>query len=240
MKAPSSARSRAAFTLIELLVVIGIIVILMGLLLGAIPAMREAARKAEARQTVQAITVAADAYYAEYAKFPSVEDPSKPKPPGAVEDTVVGDPKYNADNPNNTLFFTLRNIPKGPNQNYVLNPRKVVYYGGKGAAVSALNQPRSGFFDKTVEGAAPAPDKDGCLYDPWGLQYGVVLDTTGDERIDLKRFYTDFSGDDPTTGKAPRMRAGAFAVGKDGRIGKNGDMLYKNGTEPSGDVISFE
>jgi prepilin-type N-terminal cleavage/methylation domain-containing protein len=241
MKASSSTGSRSAFTLVELLVVIGIIVILMGLLLGAIPAVKEAARKTEAKQTVQAIAVAANAYYTEYAKFPPVEDPNSPKPPGTViKDTVVGDPIYNAENPNNTLFFTLRNIPKGPNENSALNPRKVVFYDGKGATVSASNQPRSGFYDKTSQGAAPEETKDGCLYDPWGVQYGVIMDTTGDERIDLENFYTDFSNDDPQSGKAARKRAGAFSVGKDGQLGKKGDKLFRNGTETSDDVISFE
>jgi prepilin-type N-terminal cleavage/methylation domain-containing protein len=239
MKASSSTGSRSAFTLVELLVVIGIIVILMGLLLGAIPAVKEAARKTEAKQTAQAVQVAANAYYTEYAKFPPVEPPGSTQPKD-IEDIVVGDTKYGAKHPNNTLFFTLRNIPKGPNEQSKLNPRKVVFYDGKGATVSAANQPRSGFFDRTAQGSAPSEEQDGCLYDPWGMQYGVIMDYTGDERIDLKDFYTDFSNDDPQTGKAPRKRAGAFSVGKDGQLGKKGDKTYRNGTEQSDDVVSFD
>jgi type II secretory pathway pseudopilin PulG len=240
MKTHPSRVFRFAFTLVELLVVIGIIVILMGMLLGVIPAIRNSARKAEARQTAATITVATNAYYTDYAKFPSVEDSSNPRPPGDAKDTVVGDPRYAAETPNNALFFTLRNIPKGPNQNGVQNPRKVVYYEGKGATVGASDQPRSGFFDRTVQGAVPDKDRDGCLYDPWGFQYGVVLDTTGDERIDLKDFYTDFTGNDPAAGKAPRRRSGAFSVGKDGMPGKHGNRLYKDGADQSDDIVSFD
>ena len=100
---------------------------------------------------------------------------------------------------------------------------------------------RSGFFDKTAKGVTPEAELDGCLYDPWGLQYGVVLDQNGDARIDLDGFYNDFAGTGaPPTGKAPSKRVGAFSVGKDGKLGKDGDKLFRKGTEASDDVVSFD
>ena len=243
MKRHSPAKNLTAFTLVELLVVISIIVILMSLLLTAVPAVKESSRKLEARNMAGTVVNAANAYYTEYAKFPSVLSPSEAKanPPSNTEDTIVGDKDaMSADLPNNTVFNTLRAINKGVNDNNLLNPRKVVFMEGKAAIVSANNKARAGFFDRTQSGSAPPENEDGCLYDPWGYQYGVVLDTTGDERIDLTNYYTDFTGANPTSGKAPRKRAGCFAVGKDGTLGKKGNNTYKTGTEASDDVISWE
>ena len=241
MKTPAFTSSRAAFTLVELLVVIGIIVILMSLLLGAIPGVQNSMRKTEAKNMTNQIAVAVNAYYTEYAKFPPVEDPSaKTKTQAVDEDTVVGDPKLGAKLPNNVLFHTLRNIPKTPNDNYQLNPRKVGFFDGKAAIVSAANKPRGGFFDRSTQGTSPDAEVDGCLYDPWGTQYGVVMDTTGDERIDLENFYLDYTGDDAVSGKAPRKRTGAFSVGKDEMLGNKNNKLYRNGTDTSDDVVSWE
>jgi prepilin-type N-terminal cleavage/methylation domain-containing protein len=238
----SRTRSQAGFTLVELLVVVGIIVVLMSLLLTAVPAVKDAQRKLDARQTSSQIVAAVNAYYTEYAKFPpvvSAEEAAK-SPNNAQKDTVVGDEKMSATAQNAALFNTLRNIPKTPNENYILNPRRVVFYEGKAAIVATGNKPRQGFFDRTNDGAAAPEQLAGGLYDPWGKQFGVVVDTTGDERINLDGYYADFTGDDPTTGKAPRKRVGAFSMGKDETLGKNGDRTYRKGNDVSDDVISWE
>jgi prepilin-type N-terminal cleavage/methylation domain-containing protein len=243
MKRPSPAKIQTAFTLIELLVVISIIVILMSLLLTAVPAVKESGRKLEARNMASNIVAAANAYYTEYAKFPPVLSPAEAKatPPDPEVDTVVGDrDAMNADKPNNALFHTLRAVPKGVNEGGLLNPRKVVFMEAKAAIVSAAGKARAGFFDRTQTGTAPPEDQDGCLFDPWGYQYGVILDTTGDERIDLANFYTDYSNADAASGKAPRKRVGAFSVGKDGELGKKGNKTMRSGNEASDDVVSWE
>lgn len=238
MKRFSPAASRTGFTLVELLVVIGIIVILMSLLLTAIPAVKEASRKLEAKNTVNQITVAANAYYTEYAKFPPLSEPGAP-PPDAAADQWVGDPVMTATSNNNVLFFTLRNIAKGPNKENNANPRRVVFYEGKSAVVSNAGKPRSGFFDRSANGGTPPANEESCLYDPWGKQYGVILDTTGDDRIDMEGIYTDFQGA-TDSGKAPRKKVGAFAVGKDEKLGNNGDKAYRTSSETSDDVVSWE
>jgi prepilin-type N-terminal cleavage/methylation domain-containing protein len=241
MKRVSPSPAKAAFTLVELLVVIGIIVVLMSLLLTAVPAVKDAQRKLDARQTSTQIVAALNAYYTEYAKFPPVTSPSAAAadPQSGTKDTIVGDPVMNTGLVNNTLFYTIRAIPKGPNVDSLLNPRKVVFYDGKVATLSA-NKPRGGFYDRAANGSAPPDDEGGCLYDPWGKQFGVIMDSTGDERIDLASVYTDFGGDDPTSGKAPRKRAGAFSMGKDETLGNNGDRVYRNNNTLSDDVVSWE
>jgi prepilin-type N-terminal cleavage/methylation domain-containing protein len=238
MKRFSPVASRAGFTLVELLVVIGIIVILMSLLLTAIPAVKESSRKLEAKNMVNQIAVAANAYYTEYAKFPPLTDPNAPAP-AADQDQWVGDQVMGAQHNNNALFFTLRNINKGPNQEYAANPRRVVFFEGKAAIVSDAGKPRAGFYDRSNNGGTPPSDQESCLYDPWGKQYGVMLDTTGDDRINLDGVYTDFSGVGES-GKAPRKKVGAFAMGKDEGLGRKGSKAYRDGTETSDDVVSWE
>jgi prepilin-type N-terminal cleavage/methylation domain-containing protein len=238
MKRFSPVAPRTGFTLVELLVVIGIIVILMSLLLGAVPAVKEASRKLEAKNMVNQIAVAANAYYTEYAKFPPLSDPNTP-PPESDGDEKVGDPEMGVKNNNNALFFTLRNINKGPNQDYSTNPRRVVFMEGKAATVSNAGKPRGGFFDRSANGSTPPSNEESCLYDPWGKQYGVILDTTSDDRIDLDGVYTDFSGSGES-GKAPRKKVGAFSMGKDEALGKKGSKSYRSGSDTSDDVVSWE
>jgi prepilin-type N-terminal cleavage/methylation domain-containing protein len=238
MKRISPVAPRAGFTLVELLVVIGIIVILMSLLLGAIPAVKEASRKLEAKNTVNQICVAANAYYTEYAKFPPLTDPSAP-PSDEDKDEWVGDSAMTAKLNNNALFFTLRNINKGPNEGNSANPRRVVFYEAKSAIVSEAGKPRGGFYDRAANGGTPPSTEESCLYDPWGKQYGVIFDTTGDDRINMEGIYSDFQGA-TESGKAPRKKVGAFAMGKDGELGKKGDKAYRSGNETSDDVISWE
>lgn len=238
MKRFSPVASRAGFTLVELLVVIGIIVILMSLLLTAIPAVKEASRKLEAKNMVNQITVAANAYYTEYAKFPPLSAPGSPAP-AANSDQWVGDQAMTATNNNNVLFFTLRNIAKGPNTDNATNPRRVVFFEGKSAVVSSAGKPRGGFFDRSASGGSPPSAEESCLYDPWGKQYGVILDTSGDDRIDMEGIYTDFQGASES-GKAPRKKVGAFAMGKDNQLGKAGDKAFRTSSEPSDDVVSWE
>ncbi len=241
MKRTASNRPLAAFTLVELLVVIAIIVILMGLLLAAVPAVKEAARKAEARNTANMVVTAINSYYTEYARFPPTDDPNQPASAssGVVDDIVVGDQRMGATIPNNAVFYTLRNIAKGPNDSFAANPRKIVFYDGKSANVSSSGSARGGFYDRTSTGGPPPPSEESCLFDPWGDQYGIIFDANGDDRIDLKGYYGDYTGVD-TSGMAPRRKVGCFAMGKDGKLGNNGDHVYKNGTELSDDVVSWE
>jgi prepilin-type N-terminal cleavage/methylation domain-containing protein len=229
MKTPSQVCLFRGFTLIELLTVIAIIAILMGLLFPAVAAVKENARKVQARNDVLQIVAAAKAYYTEYGKYPPLVAPGAGTAASAATDDFVGDPASGAKEVNSKLFNTLRSIPEDPNLEYKLNPRRVIFFEGK--SVSNPDQPRAGFLDK--EGGASGANK-GCLFDPWGKQYNVMLDTNYDDRLDIGQCYTDFGEKDK-----PRTAVGAFSLGKDNKLGENGDNRYRNGQKVADDVISW-
>jgi general secretion pathway protein G len=233
--APTSTRH--AFTLIELLTVIAIIAILMGLLFPAIGLVREQANRARAKSDVSGIVTAVKLYNLDYGKYPVLEE----KVDDATKDAICGEKDAGADPdiPNSRLFNTLRAIPEGingepPNR---LNPKKVVFFEGK--SVTNAAEPRSGFVD--VAGGAGGANK-GNFYDPWGKQYTIVIDQNYNNIIDLQKQYNDFIDEakDDTDDKGVRSGVGAFSLGKDQKLGKAGDKQYKQGTQFSDDIVSWQ
>jgi prepilin-type N-terminal cleavage/methylation domain-containing protein len=222
----------SGFTLIELLTVIAIIAILMGLLFPAVNAVKDNAKKVQAKNDVMQIVAAVKGYYTEYGKYPPLQAPGSGggKTSESPTDELIGDQAANAKENNSKLFNTLRAIADEPNTDNKLNPRRVVFFEGKAAANP--DSPRAGFLDRA--GSKAGGDK-GSFYDPWGKQYNIVLDTNYDNVLDVSQVYTDFSDTEK-----PRTAVGAFSLGKDSKIGENGDGRYRNGTKVSDDVISWQ
>ena len=210
-----------AFTLIEILVVISIIAILMALLFPALEKVREQTRRAQARNDLGQIVAAVKYYHAEYGKYPSVA------PTAPDGDVLVGDAVAKAAIDNGALMDTLRAIDRGLNARHVLNPKRIVFLEGRAAGNAA--EPRAGFADKAES------KKHGSFYDPWGRPYGVVMDANFDHTLNVAEQYADFAGEN-----APRAGAGAFSMGRDGKLGTKGDARFRKGTTASDDVISWQ
>lgn len=197
--------------------------------ISSMPARREPRTRVEAKNIVNQICIALNAYYAEYGAWPTGNGAEK-----SSRDLWFGDTAPGPLVPNSALFFTLRNIPKGPNETFKLNSRRIVFHELRNVWFSK-GVPRSGFFDRGPDGGPPPPELESCLFDPWGHQYGIVIDSNDDGRLDLTGIYSDFTGD-----KAPRKQVGAFSLGKDGKLGTNGDRTYRNREKMSDDVLSWE
>jgi prepilin-type N-terminal cleavage/methylation domain-containing protein len=77
---------------------------------------------------------------------------------------------------------------------------------------------------------------DGQFHDPWGTAYGISVDADYDNQVP-NPYGTD-------TGAGPvKIRQGviAWSVGKDAKLGNNGDNSFKNGSGvQSDDVISWQ
>lgn len=221
------ARPDSAFTLIELLTVIAIIAILMAMLFPMITGAKEAARRAKAKQDCLAIVHAIEQYSTDYQQNPRI-DPSAVPPAGGVPDDACGDVAAGMSNRNSALFNTLRDIDRTPNANHGQNPKHQIFFGAP--AVSSNAKPKEGF----LETAGTAGGSQGSLYDPWGVEYNIVIDTNSDNVISVNNYYEDFDGDD-----VPRVNAGAFALGRDKTLGKAGNKKYKDGADVSDDILSW-
>jgi len=222
-------RPLQAFTLIELITVIAIIAILMALLFPAIAAAKESARRTKASTVVKDIVNSCKNYAIEYGKNPPVVAAAAA---AASNYSSFGDmPAGKCKVDNNALFDVLRAIDKGENASHVLNPRKQKYFEQPKATDTKF--PRDGFMDGT-EFAAKA----GQLLDPWGTQYCIVLETDGDDLIDMKDFYTDLTGIDSI-----RVSAAAFSMAKDGKRGGKGyEGLFRktSSPQPPDDIVSWQ
>ncbi|MEY2479894.1 MAG: hypothetical protein QOI04_821 [Verrucomicrobiota bacterium] len=113
---------------------------------------------------------------------------------------------------NDALFNALRGLDT------TLNPRQIVFMSPPDA--KDQTNPRGGIKTST-----------GQWYDPWGTTYSIVLDANYDNQI------TNPYGDNNGAGADPiRQGVIAWSVGKDAKLGNNGDSKFTN----SDDVISWQ
>jgi prepilin-type N-terminal cleavage/methylation domain-containing protein len=235
MNSPSKTSARG-FTLIELLTVIAIIAILLAILLPHLTGAKDQAKKTEAEAACRGIVAGVLQYKTEYGRLPSMTDPNAAggNAGGGAADEVVGDALAGiGGKPNSLLFNTLRAIaaqgadPTLPNPT---NPREIRFIDLKRAANQA--SPKSGTHDSTSEGQAQTL---GCYFDPWGTQYNVIVDSSGDQHISVDQYYKDYTPND-----LPLVEVGAFSLGKDKKLGEKGDGMLKNNGTRSDDAVSWQ
>jgi hypothetical protein len=193
---------------------------------------RELSRELVAKSIGYQIAVAIHAYHQEYGEWPPFPFHPETK---LAKDAWYGHQHTGAPARTNLILFPLRGIAKGPNTDYAANPQKIVFFEAMSARFSRDGKPRNGVVNRGPDDQLPSPDLESCIFDPWGHEYGIVIDTNGDERLDLTGIYNDFTGE-----AAPRKRVGVFSMGKDGTLGANGDRLYRKGPVKSDDVVSWE
>jgi prepilin-type N-terminal cleavage/methylation domain-containing protein len=243
---PPISFRRSAFTLVELLTVIAIIAILMGLLFPALSIVKDQANKVNAKTNVVNTVAAVKQYYTEYGKYPLagvVQGTSST----TAQDWLFGDTasvgSAGTANNNNLLYDILRNYPNGrpTGSNPDGNPRQIVFFEGK-TGIATTGMPRNGFTPSTSSGGATGTGIQGCLYDPWGAQYAISVDGTYDNWVPVP--YQDFAAPTGNTNSLPtdcvNVGCAAWSIGKDGKIGNNGDSYFKNNGTPSDDVISWQ
>jgi prepilin-type N-terminal cleavage/methylation domain-containing protein len=230
---------RSAFTLVELLTVIAIIAILMGLLFPALSIVKDQANKVKAKTDTVNTVAAVKQYYTEYGKYPLTGALNQ----GAQTNTdlTFGDANsVPTGNPysNNLLYDVLRNYPNGNRTTPDGNPRQIVFFEGRNG-IATNGNPRSGFSGSSTGGTGTL----GAFYDPWGAQYAVAVDGNYDNYSPVP--YLDFpapAGGSNLPSSCVNVGCASWSIGKDGKIGTNGDSYYKNPGLPtqSDDVVSFQ
>lgn len=212
---------------------IAIIAVLMALLFPHLASAKETARRQKAASILKNIINAAAGYKNEYGKYPPIEAAK------AGDDQTNGFYSY-GDIPegkcqvdNNKLFDVLRAIPRNENSEHKLNYRQQKYFQ-ENKATDPKN-PREGFLD----GSEFDSSKLGQLMDPWGTQYCIILESDGDEIIDMSEFYTDLA--EPANHL--RNSAVAFCMAKDGKRGGKGyegKLRKEKSSEAPDDIVSWQ
>ena len=227
-------RSQHALTLVELLVIVAVIAVLIALAYPSIGSHKPTGIRFKAATVVHVIANACKNYEADYGHFPAIEAAkggSEKNRYLSFGDIPAGKCKVD----NSQLFDVLRAIPRagGANAADALNPRKQKYF--EQPIASDPKNPRDGFADGPTFHAAIQ----GQLFDPWGSQYCIILDTDGDGVIDMKEFYSDLAGPDHSVTSSVAV----FSMGNNGiRGGKGykGQFQKPNSSLLHDDVVSWQ
>lgn len=208
--------SLRGFTLLEILTVVAIIAILVASLGPALQSALNYTRRTQANAACRGIVAAVSHYQTDYGRLPNIADQANN--PGA--DRSVGDPLAGiSGRPNSILMNTLRAIRTTSGAANPENPRETRFLDVNLAKDQA--SPKSGTHDDPKVGDQATL---GCYFDPWGTQYNVILDTDGDQQIDVSPFYR---------GVHPLVQAAAFSLCEDRKLGDKGDG------EPKADAVSW-
>jgi prepilin-type N-terminal cleavage/methylation domain-containing protein len=228
--------TKEAFTLLELLVVIAIIAALLGLAFPVFQGVLDRAKKVQAKNDVTQIVTAVNAFYTEYGKYPVNVASGNTNDAFFGTGTIpTGDTSYGD---NDVLIDVLRNNTSSTNNSAtvtLLNPRQIVFISPPD--VKSSTQPRAGIASQTVTvNGLSIPI--GTFVDPWGMPYNVEIDTNYNNSVPnpYGALSVGGAGADPVS-----QGVIAWSLGKDTKLGNNGDNIYKTSTGvQSDDVISWQ
>ena len=176
-------RTRSGFTLIELLTVIAVIAILMGLLLPALNAAKQAAKKSQAKNDVTQFVTAVKNFYADYGVYPI--DPSQTTNNKDLEYGANGETSdqdvVNVLRADTGFADTLSTSGSAP---ISVNTKEVVYLDVP--LIKMTSSPKSGLGTGTETAPTGFSNngKAGVWYDPWGLPYIIAIDGNYNGYID--------------------------------------------------------
>ena len=232
------SKKHSAFTLIELLTVIAIIAILMGLLLPALGAAKNQAKKTAAKSDLSQLVTAVKAFYTDYGVYP-IQPPAQ----GAAADLQYGGSAgggtYHplADLVNVLRADSVQGITGG-GTGITINTRQNIYIDVPFAKNKTTQ--KSGLASVTGKSPIGESINIGDWLDPWGNTYVVCIDGNYDgyTEVGSALYYKDLAyGHDPTH-NANAVQTGCVAgcYGADGKIGTAGGGSFIG----SDDVLSWQ
>jgi prepilin-type N-terminal cleavage/methylation domain-containing protein len=237
------SRKRTGFTLIELLTVIAIIAILMGLLLPALNAAKNAARKSQAKNDLTQLVAAVKAFYTDYGVYP-IDPQIEQGTPKDVEYGTSGE-THNQDviNVLRADTNTADSLATSGSSPLSVNTREVVYLDVP--LVKDNTSPKAGLSSAATQGPYQN-GKAGDWYDPFGEPYIVAIDGNYDGYVqnssaallnynDLN-YITTYQGTNNGGGNAVQSGCIAGSFGADRSQGAHGNKNFQN----SDDVLSWQ
>jgi prepilin-type N-terminal cleavage/methylation domain-containing protein len=200
MKNPHLSTSRRGFSLVELLVVIAIVAVLAGVAYGPIMKTVRDARIETGNKMANELVFAIEQFEQAYDYLPYIGD--------SAPDDVV---EYSGDEVGQLLEILM-----GKEASPDLNPKNTQFFSTDEASngVNGI---------EFIGGDVPA-----ALYDPFGNEFTIIIDYSGDNKIDIGQ--TKFSGH---ASKTAVVRKVAIA-GSEGP-----DFEFYDGSNDEDDVTSF-
>ncbi len=197
-----------------------IIGVLAGMVFAVGPGVLRSMQKVSVRGEMQVLELAILDYYTEYGRYPvdvGVVEIAMREAPAGGDGVALVDNMHGIDiviggegarGHTDELMNVLLAEPKGWNKENLMNPKKIAFLSPR-PAKETPSGPRNGL------------GKDGKLYDRWGNEYRIFLDTNYDEKLSgpsVSNFdYVDYPIKD--SDGSFNLKLMILSVGEDGELG---------------------